>query len=321
MELRQLYYFKAVAETESMTEAAKKLHIPQPTLSKVIRRLEDDLGVRLFDRHAASLSLNPFGGSFLVYVNQALDALERGRACMDNMRSGETHAIRLISTFQGFSTMLVESFSRLHPNVSIIERTEHPENVRSIMLNGHMDFAVTMFPLQAPQLKQAFMLHEPLLLLVPPSMKFPTGKIKLKDFESARFGIFEGGKDLNDAFLRCANEAGFVPNIVYRTSRSEIFFQLVEDLDLCTLVPAHLLLHIWDTIPEQIRLRIRLVDEPKCFRNVYLYLTEKSTLGNPDAELFLTHAVSFFKKDRLGDYRKSLLMESRRCFARTLKVE
>jgi DNA-binding transcriptional LysR family regulator len=78
MELYQLYCFRAVARKGSVTEAAKELYTSQSALSRVIARLESELGVMLFDRSPGKIALNSAGAAFLEYVEAALDALEKG---------------------------------------------------------------------------------------------------------------------------------------------------------------------------------------------------------------------------------------------------
>jgi len=70
MESTQLFYFKAIAEAESLTQAARKLHISQPALSKSLANLEKELGCSLFNRVGGRLYLNSDGKALLEYVNQ-----------------------------------------------------------------------------------------------------------------------------------------------------------------------------------------------------------------------------------------------------------
>lgn len=91
MELLQLQYFLAVARLEHMTEAARSLHVTQSSLSKTIQRLEEDLGVPLFDRTGRRLRLNEFGSRFLRRSERALFELNQGKQEMRDL-SGLEHS-------------------------------------------------------------------------------------------------------------------------------------------------------------------------------------------------------------------------------------
>ena len=91
MELRTLSYFLAVAREQNMTEAANVLHVTQPTLSRQIADLEDELGKKLFTRTSRSTVLTEDGihlrqraEEILALVNQTEDELGRNTACSQN---------------------------------------------------------------------------------------------------------------------------------------------------------------------------------------------------------------------------------------------
>lgn len=104
MELLQLKYFMAVARCEHVTRAAEQLHIAQPTLSQVIKRLENELGVRLFDHEGRNIRLTEDGRRVLAHAQAIFDEIDQ---------------------------MYLE-----------ISRTEHPEKniVRIRLYNGHVTF-------------------------------------------------------------------------------------------------------------------------------------------------------------------------------------
>lgn len=89
MELLQLQYFLTVARLEHVTEAARSLHVTQSSLSKTIQRLEEDLGVPLFDRTGRKLRLNEFGSRFLHRAERALFELEQGKQELSDLSSPE----------------------------------------------------------------------------------------------------------------------------------------------------------------------------------------------------------------------------------------
>ncbi len=80
MNLSQLQYFCKLAELQHYTKAAEQLYITQPTLSNSIARLEDELGVPLFEREGRNVRLTKYGREFNGYAKEALDALEKGKA-------------------------------------------------------------------------------------------------------------------------------------------------------------------------------------------------------------------------------------------------
>ena len=90
MELRQLQYFLAIAECENMTQAAKMIHISQPSLSANLRDLEQELGFQLFNRMGKRLELNDSGRYYAKRVQEALGILEEAQktAC-DNAHARE----------------------------------------------------------------------------------------------------------------------------------------------------------------------------------------------------------------------------------------
>lgn len=95
MELRHLHYFIAVAEHENVTRAAAALHVAQPSLSRQIRDLEDELGVELFERQANSLRLTDTGRVFLDEAREVVRRAERAVLTVRAAAAGRAGEIRL----------------------------------------------------------------------------------------------------------------------------------------------------------------------------------------------------------------------------------
>lgn len=110
MELRHLRYFVAVAESGSITEAARRLHIQQPPLGQQIRDLESELGVALFDRYPRRIALNSVGQRFLV---DARDILARAQHACSQIRRFELGELGEVSVALTSSTSLHELTPRI----------------------------------------------------------------------------------------------------------------------------------------------------------------------------------------------------------------
>lgn len=94
MEIRTLRYFLAVAREENMTKAAELLHVTQPTLSKALRSIEDELGKKLFERHSFSISLTDEGMLLRDRAEDLVtmaDKIEREFLSLDDITGGDLY--------------------------------------------------------------------------------------------------------------------------------------------------------------------------------------------------------------------------------------
>jgi DNA-binding transcriptional LysR family regulator len=90
MELRHFRYFVTVAETRNFSQAARRLHIAQPPLSAQIKSLEDELGVRLFDRSSRGVALTKAGPALLPAARDTLNAAQRAAEAARVLATGKS---------------------------------------------------------------------------------------------------------------------------------------------------------------------------------------------------------------------------------------
>ena len=95
MELRHLRYFVAVAEALSFTKAAENLHLAQPSLTRQIKDLEAEIGVRLFDRSGKRISLTQEGESFLLDARRLLDECAQSVQAVQRLSRGEASQLNI----------------------------------------------------------------------------------------------------------------------------------------------------------------------------------------------------------------------------------
>lgn len=149
MELRTLSYFLAVAREQNMTEAANVLHVTQPTLSRQIADLEDELGKKLFTRTSRSTILTEDGmhlrqraEEILALVNQTEDELKNDTIDLSGcirIGAGETHAMHI----------LADLFAELHnryPRLTVELFTGNADTVEEKLAHGLIDFALMIEP-------------------------------------------------------------------------------------------------------------------------------------------------------------------------------
>ncbi|MEU2256789.1 LysR family transcriptional regulator [Nocardia xishanensis] len=152
MELQQLRYVVAVAETNSFTRAAERCHVVQSALSHQIARLERELGARLFERTSRRVRLTPAGAAFLPAARQCLDAAERAAAEVA-AAVGEVRgrlAVGLIPTVSAVDVpAMLREFRRRHPHVRIGLRVGASEDLAEQVEQGTIDVAFLGLPTTA----------------------------------------------------------------------------------------------------------------------------------------------------------------------------
>ncbi|MGP4021613.1 LysR family transcriptional regulator [Saccharopolyspora sp. 5N708] len=149
MELQQIRYVVAVAETANFTRAAERCLVVQSALSHQIARLERELGARLFDRTSRRVELTPAGEAFLPAARQALDAAERARAEVA-AASGELRGRLAIGTIPTVTAVdlpsVLKSFHVCHPQVRITLRVGSSDELAAQVRQGTLDLAFLGLP-------------------------------------------------------------------------------------------------------------------------------------------------------------------------------
>jgi DNA-binding transcriptional LysR family regulator len=122
MELRHLRYFVAVADELNFTRAAKKLHVAQPSLTRQIHNLEDELGVRLLDRSQSRISLTEEGRSFLLDARRLVALSLESVQAVQRFSRGESGQLNLGYLFKFDFDLLpatLATFYRICPEVAV----------------------------------------------------------------------------------------------------------------------------------------------------------------------------------------------------------
>lgn len=145
MEIRTLRYFLAVAREENMTKAAEILHVTQPTLSKQMKALEEELGKKLFTRHSFSIELTEEGvllrsrAEDLVHM---ADKIEQEFVSLDDITGGDLY-LGLAESYQiRYLAREIHSFKQRYPGLNYFITSGDTEQVIEKLDKGLLDFAV-----------------------------------------------------------------------------------------------------------------------------------------------------------------------------------
>lgn len=169
MEIREMVYVVKVAEEKSFSLAAQKLFITQPSLSQSIFRIEQQLGVRLFDRNRKPIRLTFAGEKFVETAQNILaleQQLERQMADIANLKT--ERIVFGVSPFRSkyFLPIILPVFHKKYPDIEIVIREEQSSNLESSILSGEIDFSIQMLPITSKEMTYTPIREEQPVLVV-----------------------------------------------------------------------------------------------------------------------------------------------------------
>ena len=171
MELRHLRYFVAVAEAGSLTVAAEeKLHTSQPSLSRQIRDLEDEVGAQLLTRSAHGIELTPAGRAFLEHARSVLAQVEAAGEAARRV-AHPTKPSFVMGFLTGHElTWMPEALQVLRdelPNVDVVISSNYSPRLADALTKGKVDAAFLRREESAPELAYELLVKEPLVVVLP----------------------------------------------------------------------------------------------------------------------------------------------------------
>lgn len=269
MDVKQLRYFVAVVNERGFSGAAIKLHLSQPSLSKAIRTLEEQIGFQLLERTTKRVDLTESGRVFYqraLHILAEMDIFEKEVNEVKVAGSGE---VRL---------GMIESVKNWIPNVLGWYREEYPDmhvvlkevlgrtDIEQALRNYEVHICLTNEFINEPDIVTAPLYKENLVLVM--NAQHPLAHrvdIELAHLEEEPFIITSKGFQTRVNIIEAFKEADVSMNICYDADRFETILTLVEAGIGISIIPRN---YIGETVPET--LAIRELDYPSLKRNVYL---------------------------------------------------
>jgi DNA-binding transcriptional LysR family regulator len=242
MELRHLKYFVAVAEEMHFGRAAKRLHIAQPPLSQQIMNLEDELGIKLFDRTRRAIQMTDAGIYFLKEARQLLLHVEQAAETARRIYRGQ--AGRLMVGFVGsvVHTFLPEGlrlFRERFPDVELVlQELNTAEQINSLHA-GSIDIGFLYLDAQDSALASRLLTRAPLMVVLPKKHALSGRKsLHIRDLAQEPFIANTRSSEpvVLDAFISLCHSAGFSPRIAQEAGNVQTVLGLVASgLGACLL--------------------------------------------------------------------------------------
>ncbi|HEU4807195.1 MAG TPA: LysR family transcriptional regulator [Homoserinimonas sp.] len=243
MQIRRLKYFIAVAEELHFGRAAERLHIAQPPLSQQIQRLEQELGLVLFDRNRHSVRLTKAGEELLVEARRAVAQSDRVAAVAQNIRTGESGRVRIgfvgSALYAGVPAMIRE-LRQAAPDIRITA-SEMETGAQLMAINNDMiDLGVVRTPLSTNELAVHVITTDDLVVALPHDHRLARShSLELAQLANEPFVFFkpEEGRGFWEVVISACASAGFTPRVEYEAEHIHTMVGMVAAGVGVSLVP------------------------------------------------------------------------------------
>lgn len=233
MQLQQLAYFVAVAETRHFTQAAERVRVAQPSLSKQIKALEGDLGAPLFSRARGNVTLTPAGEALLPLARRILADADTARQEVAQLAGLRRGRVRLGATPSLCAGLLADALARFHrayPGIELLVEEGGSRDLVRALARGQLDLSLIIMPLQSddPSLVTEEILRENLVVVAPSHERAKGPYMKIEDLRGRPMVMFRRGYDLREATLAACRQAGFEPRFAVQGGEMDAVLRFVE---------------------------------------------------------------------------------------------
>jgi DNA-binding transcriptional LysR family regulator len=256
MDMRLFEYALEIYKTKSFTKAASNLHIAQPSLSKQIAKLENELGIRLFHRKPGTVEPTSDGLCFVKQAEKILQMRDDLKREIQERKEGIRGDLKIGSTaITGGHILpsLLKNYEKQYPNVHIQLIEEATEKLIDLTAKGLVDISILSLPIEDSRLETKIILTEPLYLALPQEQKNWTPKkvenliassklkeqtiLSIEDFANCPFILLKKGYGFRRTVLELCARGKFEPQVPYETSSIETAQSLVANGLGVTVVP------------------------------------------------------------------------------------
>lgn len=272
MTITQLQYVLAVAEHKNFTNAAEKCFVTQPTLSMQIQKIEEELGILIFDRSKKPIQLTDIGHKIVNQAKNIVNEADRIKDIVDQQKGfigGEFRLGIIPTVMPTLLPMFLANFIKKYPKVKLIIEELNTDEIITRLKNGHLDAAIAATPLEEEKLKEIVLYFEPFVAYIPEKHAIAHKKeIEISDLNIDEILLLQDGHCFRDGVLNLCKSGDLAKNNHFQIESGsfETLVKLADEGLGTTLLP---FLHTLN-LNEKDKSKLHHFKEPKPAREVSL---------------------------------------------------
>lgn len=275
MTLTQLEYIVAVDKHRHFGKAAADCHITQPTLSMQIQKLEEDLGVLIFDRSKQQVKPTEIGEQVIVQAKIVLAEAKKINSLIDEEKSEVEGELKLgiIPTLGPYLLPLfIGSYLKKYPQVKIEVQELLTDDITEKIQNGQLDLGIVVTPLQINFLREIPLFYEEFLAYVSPNHPaFQKKTLCINEMSIEDMWLLQEGHCFREQVVNLCQQRENMPGLTglsFQSGSLESLKKLVDKYDGMTLLPE---LAVFELNEDDFE-KVRYFDDPKPLREVSLVM-------------------------------------------------
>ena len=242
MELHQLRYLTAVAESRNFTTAAERCHVTQPTLSHQIKKLEEEVGEPLLQRRKKGAFLTPLGELVHAHAREILrgvESVQQAASAFSQEIQGSLKIGVIPTIAPYFLPGLIRTSQKRHPGISFQVTEEPTEHLLTSLGRGALDLAILSPPIANDALQTLDLFEDEFLLALPEKHALARSRnVALRALRELPMILMNDAHCLRGQTISFCRQAGFTPRVFIQSSQLDTVLGMVETGQGISLVPA-----------------------------------------------------------------------------------
>ena len=224
MELLQLRYFYESAKNENFAKTAEKYMVPASSISASVKRLEDELGCKLFERRSNRITLNENGRELQSSLAVIFDELDQTVEKIRTPKPHKTEIRILVLAMRDHISNIMFEYQKLYPNVHFVAMFDVDNNAAL-----EFDLIVDKYSNMYSEYRRRELGSYKVGFKAVPNHPLVGKEVVMQDLRNERFITLEYELGLNSTLFECCKNAGFYPNIVLQTNDRQCFRRSAEE--------------------------------------------------------------------------------------------
>jgi DNA-binding transcriptional LysR family regulator len=231
MDIRQLHYFTEVARQRSFTKASEILHVSQPSISKMIKSLEQELGVVLLDRSERKLELTDAGVLVYEHAQKIMQMMDNLTSSIDELREVRRGQVRMgfLPTVGSYLfPTIIAGYKKEYPHIDIRMKEYSAKLLETQVEQGEIDLGVTVLPVDTELFAAVPLMEEDLVVIVDGEHWLASREsVDLSELKQESFILFTEEYAIHNVVRHACLQSGFEPSVAYMSSLWDFVGEMV----------------------------------------------------------------------------------------------